>query len=128
MSISRIEPFGERSHVAVHDWYHRLKHLFAPDLDWRQTVAVDETKLDIADEEAYVYAAVDVETFEVIHVEVSPGRSRLDALLFLEKVLNYCRGRPVVLTDRVPWYDWPLKHLGCEGKRGAWLDRSLIEA
>ena len=27
---------------------------------------------------------------------------------FSIKVLTYCRGQPVVLTDRGEWYDWPL--------------------
>jgi putative transposase len=60
-------------HVAVHDWYHRLKHPFEPDRDRHEAVAVDETKLEIEGEEVYVWAAVDVETFEVLHVDASPG-------------------------------------------------------
>jgi putative transposase len=128
LSYRRIEPFVERSHVAIHDWYHRLAHLFEPDRDRRSAVAVDETKLEIEDEEVYVWAAVDVETFEVLHVEVSPGRSSLDALLFLKEVLRYCRGQPVVLADRGEWYDRSLDLLECEAKRETWGDRSLIEA
>lgn len=77
-----------------------VRHLFEPDRDRRRAVAVDETKLDIKDEEVYVWAAVDVDTFEVLQVEVSPGRSSLDALLFLTEVLMYCRGQPTVLADR----------------------------
>ena len=87
-----VEPLVEVCHVTVHDWYHRLEHLFDPDRDRRQAVAVDETKLEIEDEEVYVWAAVDVDTFELLHVDVSPGRSSLDALLFLTEVLKYCRG------------------------------------
>ena len=128
LSFRRIEPFVDVCHVAVHDWYHRLKHLFEPDRDRRQAVAVDETKIDIEDEEVYVWAAVDVDTFEVLHFEVSPGRSSLDALLFLKEVLKYCRGQPTVLADRGEWYDWPLDLLECNGKRETWGDRSLIEA
>ena len=75
LSFRRIEPFVDVCHVAVHDWYHRLEHLFEPDRDRREAVAVDETKLDIEDEEVSVRAAVDVDTFEVLHIEVSPGRS-----------------------------------------------------
>ncbi|QZA89740.1 DDE-type integrase/transposase/recombinase [Salinarchaeum sp. IM2453] len=84
--------------------------------------------MEIKDEEVYVWAAVDVDTFEVLHVDVSPGRSSLDALLFLKETLKYRRGRPVVLADRGEWYDWPLDFLNCEPKRETWGDRSLIEA
>lgn len=119
-SFRRIKPFVERSHVAVHDWYHRLAYLFEPDHDRRSAVAVDETTLDIEDEEVYVWATVDVDTFEVLHIEISPGRSSLDALLFLKEMLRYCHGQPVILADRGEWYDWPLDLFTCEPseKRG----------
>jgi putative transposase len=51
-------------------------------------VVVDETKVAVEDRDVYVWAAVDRHTFEVIHVEASPGRSDLDALLFLRTVLD----------------------------------------
>ena len=100
LSFRQIEPFVDCCHVAVHDWYHRLKHLFAPDHDRLPSVAIDETKLDIEDEAVDVWAAVEGDTFEVPHVDVSPGRSSLDALLFLEEVLKYCRGQPALSADR----------------------------
>lgn len=40
------------------------------------------------DTEIYIWAAIDVETFEVVHIEASPGRSDLDVLLFVKQVLN----------------------------------------
>jgi putative transposase len=50
-------------------------------------VAADETKIDINSTEHYVWAA-DCETLKVLHVDISPGRSSLDALLFLREVLS----------------------------------------
>lgn len=58
----------------------------------------------------------------------TPGRSSLDALLFLREALKYCRGQPAPSADRGEWYDWPLDLLDCEAKRETWGDRSLIEA
>ena len=100
LSFRRIEPFVDVCHVAVHDWYHRLKHLFEPDRDRRKAVAVNETKLEIEDEKVYVWTAVEVGTFEVLHVDVSPGQPSLDALLFLKEALKYCRGQPAPPADR----------------------------
>jgi len=119
-----------RSYEAVRQWYHRLAHLFEPPVDHHATVAVDETKVTVEDEEVYVWAAVDVDTFEVVHVEVSPGRSELDALLFLKTVLKRCRGQPVIVVDRGPWYNWALDdlNLSCESRRETWGERSLVEA
>ncbi|AUV84544.1 IS6 family transposase (plasmid) [Salinigranum rubrum] len=128
LSYRRIEPFVDRSYEAIRQWFHRLKHLFEPDCQPRQEVAVDETKIEIDGEEYYVWAAVDCETLEVLAVDVSPGRSSLDALLFLKEVLKQCRGRPLVRADRGPWYDWPLERLDCDYERETWGNRSLIEA
>ena len=88
LSYRKIEPFVERSYEAIRHWFHRLKHLFEPDCRERQEVAVDETKIDIDGEVVYVWAAVDCDTLEVLHVDVSPGRPSLAALLFLKEVLE----------------------------------------
>ena len=129
LSYRRVERVVGRSYEAVRQWYHRLAHLFDPDPDYHSTVAIDETKLKVEETEVYVWAAVDVETFEVIHIEVSPGRSELDALLFVKQVLKRCRGEPVVLVDRGPWYNWALDDLDlCDSLRETWGERSLIEA
>jgi putative transposase len=65
-------------------------------------VAVDETKPEVDDYEVSVWAVVDCDTLRVLHVNILPGRSGLDALLFLREVLEACRGRPLVRVDRGP--------------------------
>jgi len=107
------------SHQAVHEWYTALADLFEPEPDEHGTVVVDETKVVVDDREVYVWAAIDRHSYEVIHVEASPGRSELDALLFLQTVLERCRGRPVIIVDRGPWYNWSLDDLDlpCESRR-----------
>jgi hypothetical protein len=105
-----------------------LKHFFEPGCQAREEVAVDETEIEIDGEGHYVRAAVDCETLEVLAVDVSPGRSSLDSVLFLTDVLKRCRGRPLLRADRGPWYDWPLDRLDCEYERETWGSRSRIEA
>ena len=51
-------------------------------------MALDETNIDIDDEEIYVGTAVDCETLEMLAVEVLLGRSNIDASLFLDDVLE----------------------------------------
>ena len=70
--------------------------------DYHATVAVDETKVSVEDDEVYVWAAVDVDTFEVVHIEVSPGRSDLNATLFLRTVPKRCRGQAMTVVNRGP--------------------------
>jgi len=88
LTYRKIEPFVERSHEAIRQWFHRLRQLFEPDCRQRDEVAVVETKIDVDGEEVYVWAAVDCATLEVLAVDVSPGRSSLVALLFLRDVLE----------------------------------------
>lgn len=118
------------SHEAVHQWYHQIAELFDPESDRHGVIAVDETKVATEDEEIYVWAAVNVDMFETVHVEVSLDRSDLDALVFLKTVLARFHGEPVVLADRGPWYDWPLNDfdLPCRSRRETWGERSLVEA
>jgi putative transposase len=120
LSHKKIEPFVERSYEAIRQWLHRLRGLFKPDCRTRQEVTVDETKIEIDGEEVFVWAAVDCDTLEVVAVDVSPGRSSLDALLFIKDVLERCCGRPLFRADRGLWYDWPLALLHCEYKRETW--------
>ena len=103
LSYRQVGEWLGHSHQAVHEWYTALADLFDPEPDEHGTVVVDETKVVVDDREVYVWAAIDRHTYEVIHVEALPGRSALDALLFLRIVLERCRGRPVIVVDRGPW-------------------------
>lgn len=112
-----------------HQWYHRLGHLFEPTPDYYLTITIDETKLTVEETEVSVWAAVDVDTFENTHIEVSPGRSDLNALLFIKQVLERCRGEPMILlivvrgtTGRSTTSISPVGH----GEKGE--ERSLVEA
>jgi putative transposase len=93
----------------VRQWYHNLAHLFEPEPDLHSKVEIDETNLNIEETEIYVWAGIVMETFGVIHIEVSPGRSDLDALLSVNQVLSHCRGDLLVLVVRGLWYNWPLE-------------------
>ncbi|MFC7043785.1 hypothetical protein [Halonotius sp. GCM10025705] len=68
-------------------------------------MAADETKVEVDGTKVFVWAAIDCETLEVPYFDVAPGRSSLDALLFIQEVLLLCRGRPLLRADRGPWYD-----------------------
>ncbi|OAQ54132.1 hypothetical protein HTG_00965 [Natrinema mahii] len=51
------------------DW----RNLFEPEPDCHSPIAIGETKLKVEGTEVYVWAAVDVGMFEVVHIEVSLG-------------------------------------------------------
>lgn len=52
----------------------------------------------------YVWSAVDVDSGELLALEASYGRSCLNALNFLKKVLKMCLNKPKVIVGRGPWY------------------------
>jgi putative transposase len=64
LSFRKIEPVVGCCYEAIRDWFHRCKHLFKPDCQARQDVAVDETKIEIDGTEHYVWAAVDCATLD----------------------------------------------------------------
>lgn len=68
------------------------------------------------------------DSFEVVHVEITNGRSSRDALLFFRTVLERCHGQPLLPLDRGPWYDWAAEFLGCESRRETFGELSLVEA
>ena len=128
LSCRKVERFVDRSYESVRQWYHSLSEFFEPREVKRQVVAVDETKMKVDGKEVYVWAAVDVETFEVVHVDVSPGRSSLDALLFLKTVLSRCRGKPLIKVNRDLWYNWALELLDYDYEKETFGERSLSES
>jgi len=50
----------------------------------------------------YLWGAIDVDSGEVLAVYVSRGRSMLNALIFLKRVLKACESKPVIVVDRGP--------------------------
>ncbi|MCR8487364.1 MAG: DDE-type integrase/transposase/recombinase, partial [Crenarchaeota archaeon] len=97
------------SRESVRCWVHRLGQLFTPERRRRRLVAVDETVEKASGQTVYLWSAIDIDTGEIIAVYASRGRSILNALTFLRKVLEVCDGKPVVVVDRGPWYRWALK-------------------
>ncbi|MEM3032470.1 MAG: DDE-type integrase/transposase/recombinase [Nitrososphaerota archaeon] len=62
----------------------------------------------------YVWSALDVDRGDIIALYASKGRSILNTLTFLKKVLETCEGKSVIVVDRDPWYQWALNRLGIE--------------
>jgi transposase-like protein len=53
----------------------------------------------------YSWAAIDVDTNEILALYASRGRGIPSAIEFLRKVLDSCEGKSVIVVDRGPWYD-----------------------
>jgi len=67
-------------------------------------VAVDETKVKADGEWCYVWAAIDVETRELLAIWVSWQRNIMHAEAFLRKALLNVHKQAIFLVDKGPWY------------------------
>ena len=115
------------SRESVRMWVHRFSSLFRPFRRVRRLVAVDETVLKVNGQACYLWAAIDVDTSEVLAVYASRGRGIPSAIKFLRKVLDSCVGKPVIVVDRGPWYRWALDRLGITYFHETFGNRNRIE-
>jgi transposase-like protein len=117
--------FASRESVRI--WAHRSSSLFKPSKRVRRLVAVDETVLKINGRICYLWAAIDVDTNEILALYASRGRGIPNAIKFLKMVLRSCDGKPIVVVDRGPWYRWALERLGITYFHETFGNRNKIE-
>jgi putative transposase len=115
------------SRESVRIWAHRSSSLFRPSKRARRLVAVDETVLKVNGQICYLWAAIDVDTNEILALYASRGRGIPSAIEFLRKVLDSCEGKPVIVVDRGPWYRWALDRLGITYFHETFGNRNRIE-
>ena len=77
----------------------------------------------------FILGAVDLDDEKVIAVRVSFGRSSLEAMAFLKKVKQVCKGKlPRIFIDGGSWYPWALERVGFKRQTVVSLEpRSAIE-
>jgi len=64
-------------------------------------VAVDETNIKLEGRWQYLWAAIDVDSWEILAVRITRSRSSLDTLIFMREVLKTCENKPKVYVDAV---------------------------
>ena len=64
---------------------------------------MDETVEKVNGREVYAWAAIDVDTGELLAIKATWSRSSMDALLFLRRVLGACTNKPVFVVEGGPW-------------------------
>ncbi len=75
-------------------------------------IAVDETKLNVKKRVVYIWSAVD--TKELLVMDTSYQRCKLNALMFLRRVMKMCKNKPIIIVNKGPWYCWALNRLRLE--------------
>jgi len=122
--VSSFEPV---SHEAVRLWYHKAEGLFSVEKAFRRVIAIDETKVKINGKWHILWAAIDVDTWEVLGVWITQGRASFEAYGFIRYVLTKCENNPKILVDGGPWYKPALKRLGVDWEHVTFGLRNPIE-
>jgi len=107
-----LSSFENISHESIRKWYHRVDTIFTVGKTYRETVAVDETKLKINGKLYILWAAIDTSNWEFLGVWITKGRASIETYSFLKFVLKKCFNQPKILVDGDPWYKPALNRLG----------------
>ena len=125
MAVSGLDSV---SHESIRKWNHMVG-LDIGNLECkeRRAIAIDETKIKIGDRWHYLWAAIDLDSKEILALYLSTGRACIDTMIFLKRVLRYCSNKPTFYVDGGPWYRWPLERLGIPFKHETFGNRAPIE-
>ena len=99
-----LSSFTPVSHESIRLWYHKSRRLFTVEKRYREIIAVDETKIKINGRQHVLWAAIDINTWEILGVWITQGRCSLEAYSFLKQVLKKCENNPKILVDGGPWH------------------------
>jgi putative transposase len=122
-----LSSFEDISHESIRKWYHKTDTIFSVEKCYRETVAVDETKLKINGKLYILWAAIDTKNWEILGVWVSQGRAEIEAYSFLKYILKKCTNQPKILVDGGPWYKPALQRLGVDWEHITFGLRNPIE-
>jgi transposase-like protein len=76
---------------SIRIWIHKFSSIFRPSRRVRMLVAVDETVLKVNGQICYLWAAIDVDTNEMLAVYASRGRGIPSAAKFAGEYWNHAK-------------------------------------
>lgn len=127
-TISELEKFGvDRSRKAVHDWVQKADLQPASGAQPEQ-VALDETVIQVNDQQFWLYAAVDPEPNEILHVKLYPRRTTALTEMFLSELREkHDVVDAVFLVDGAPWLQTALDRNGLRFQHETHGNRNAVE-
>jgi transposase-like protein len=130
LGIRRISKIVDKAKSSVHEWTLKFRENLNIEVKRkkRRCIAIDETKIKVNKMWYYVYAAIDVDTRELICMKVYTSRNYLTTLDFVKQVLRFCVNRDVeIITDRMPCYEQVCKRLGMRWTHMTFGKRNYVE-
>ncbi|MFC6727049.1 IS6 family transposase [Natronoarchaeum mannanilyticum] len=117
----------ERCRATVHNWTQKaeLQPLGGDDPDH---VVVDETVIQLNDEQFWLYAAVDPETNRLLHVKLAPTRNQAITEMYLAELCEKHRvDDALFLVDSGPWLHAELHRHGLRFQYERHGNRNSVE-
>jgi len=127
-TISELEKFGvQRSRKAVHDWVQKAD-LQPADGDSPNHVALDETVIQIDDEQFWLYAAVDPATNHILHIRLYSRRTTAITEMFLGELKEkHDVDNALFLVDGAPWLQTACDRHGLRFQHVTHGNRNAVE-
>ncbi len=122
-----VSCFEKTSYESVREWHQKANGIFSLEAKYREAIAIDETKVKIQGEQHIVWAAIDIQSWEVLRVWISQGRSSIEAQAFIKEALKKCKNDPKIYVDGGPWYKPALNRLGLDWEHVTFGNRNPIE-
>ena len=127
-TVSVIESFGvTRAKSTIHNWVQKadLEPIDGRDPD---KVALDETVVKVNGERFWLYAAVDPETNEILHIGLYSARTAVATKLFLRELQKkHSIDDAEFFVDGAPWLHAGLFELGMHFRHETHGDRNPVE-
>jgi len=127
-TVSILETFGvDRCRSTVHNWVQKAD-LQPTDGANPDHVAVDETVIQLDDEQYWLYAAVDPATNRLLHVRLYPTRTTAISQMFMAELRQKHRvDDALFLVDGAPWLKAACHHHGLRFRHETHGNRNSVE-
>jgi len=127
-TVSVLETFGvERCRSTVHNWVQKAD-LQPSDGKNPNHVAVDETVIQLNNQRYWLYAAVDPETNDFLHLKLYPTRTIVLTKQFLTELREKHRvSDAMFLVDGAPWLQAALFELNLRFQHETHGNRNSVE-
>ena len=90
-------------------------------------IAVDEKKIKINGHQHLLWAAIDINTWEILGVWITQKYCSLESYIFLKQILKKCENDPKILIDGGPRYKPALNRLYANWEHAIFGLRNPIE-
>jgi transposase-like protein len=127
-TVSFLEIFGvQRARSTIHNWVHKAD--LQPTVGRKPNhVAIDETVIQLNNERYWLYAAVDPETNELLHIQLEPTTNSVLAQQFLAELRDkHLVDDAVFLVDSAPWLQAALHRDGLDYRYEKHGNRNIVE-